>query len=130
MDLRTGMFISNHNGELSRMNCALNLNANISGVGIRCAIYLQALLTFALKTDNSTSHPVDIIVTNLSIQLTALYSISSTYLDDTIDIIASYFVFILLSACRTSSFDFSSEYLQSSKGRQTLLWLWATDMVF
>ena len=42
---------------------------------------------------------------------------------------ASYLVF-MLSACRNSSFDFSAEFLQSRKSRQTLLCLWATDMVF
>ena len=115
------------------MNCALHPNANISGSPIRGALYLQALLTFALKTDHSTSLPLDILVTNLAVQLTALYLIIAAYLDETIDIphsvIASYFVF-MLSACRNSSFDFSAEFLQSRKGRQTLLCLWATDMVF
>jgi hypothetical protein len=115
------------------MNCALNPNANNSGLIIRCALFPQALLTFALKTDHSTSVPLDIIVTNLAVQLAALYLVFSAYLDDAIDIphsvITSYFV-CMLSACRNSSFDFSTEYLQSIKGRQTLLWLWATDMVF
>jgi hypothetical protein len=106
------------------MNCALNPKVNISGLGI-C---LQALLTFGLKTDHSTSLPLDIIVTNLVVQLAALYLIISIYLDDTIDIphsvIASYFIF-MLSASRNNSFDFPAKFLQSIKGR-----LWATDMVF
>jgi hypothetical protein len=127
------MFYSTDNGALPRMNCALNPNADIAGLTVRCALYIQALLTFALKTDHSTSLPLDVIVTNLAVQIAALYLVVSVYLADTIDIphsvIASYFLF-MLSACRNTSFDFSAEYLQSSKGCQTLLWLWATDMVF
>ena len=127
------MFYSTEPGGLTTVNCALNPNPDISGIGVRCALYIQAFLTLALKADNSSSMPLDIILMNLGTEVAAVGLILSAYNDVTIDIphsfMVTYFV-SMLSSCRNTPFDFSWEFLQAKKGRQTIPWLWVMDFVF
>jgi hypothetical protein len=127
------MFYAIVNGEIQNVNCNLNPNPDISGIGVRTAFYLQAILTFALNTDNSSSKPIDILITNLTLQVAGIALIISAYADSTIDIphsvIVNYFV-VMLSACRNTSFNFSAAFLGDRRGEKTVLLMWIVDLVF
>lgn len=124
------MFYSG-SGALLHANCAVSPNADVSGIGVRLAFYLQALIMITLSKLNNKPH--EVFLSNLSIQIPALALISSAYFDTAIDVphtvIASQFS-ILFSACRMSVYDLSVEYLSSRRSLKVTSRIAVVDVVF
>ena len=124
------MFYS-RSGPLLHVNCAVSPNADVSGIGVRVALYLQALIMITLSQFNNKPH--EIVLSNLSLQIPALALISSAYFDTAIDVphtlIASQFP-TLFSACRISIYDLPVNYLTSRSSVRITSRIAVVDIVF
>jgi len=116
------MFYSSPDGPV---NCTPQPNLDISGIGVR---YLQTLFALALSYDISECSMQDIVLTNVSLQVTTLALILAAYRDATIDIPHS-IIGVIMSFCRYTAFDFPRAFLQSPRGARKMNWLWFLDFV-
>jgi len=100
----------NYNGTL-QINCQVIPNTDVSGVGVRWALFLQAFTAIVLSA--LALGPSEILMTNISTQGTSLALIAATYFDPTVDvvhaIVASQFA-VLLSSCRITTFDIPTSF--------------------
>src|SRR5271163_2445919 len=98
------MFYNFDNGALVSVNCETQPNPDISGIGVRIALYLQALFSILLGFRQTSA--TDVILTNFSLQVAGLSLIQAAYFDSSIDvphtIIVSHFA-VMMSACRCTS---------------------------
>jgi hypothetical protein len=103
----------------------------VSGIGVRCALYLQAL--FALLLLCAKRSPREIIFANVSLQVTALSLLAGAYFSQQIDVahtlMVSHFA-MMLSACRASSDPVSMMWLKSRQRFPMLSTLLFLDMLF
>ena len=124
------MFYS-YNGSDIHVNCVTSPNSDVSGIGVRGALYLQAAMMIILSM--LKQRPSDILFSNLSSQTTALALICATYFDPKVDVphtlVASHFS-ILFSTCRISSYDILPSTLRSRTAYKISSRLWALDIVF
>ena len=104
------MFYS-YNGSEILVNCATIPNSDVSGIGVRGALYLQAAMMIILSM--LKQRPSDILFSNLSSQTTALALICATYFDPKVDVphtlVASHFSILNLPhfLLRYTTFDTS-----------------------
>ena len=115
------------------MNCELQPNPDVSGIGVRWALYIQVFLALVMSHDSvPLGSLTEIVLANVSVQVAAVALILAASLDSTIDIphsvIVAQFV-VMLSSCRYTAFDFPASFLQSSIGVRTTNWLWLLDLV-
>lgn len=119
------------NGTVTHVNCKIVPNSDVSGVGVRGALYLQAALMIFLSFLKQS--PQDILFSNISLQTTSLALICASYFDPNVDIphtlVASEFS-ILFSTCRISSYDLLPSSLGSRAAFKTSSRLWLLDIFF
>jgi tetratricopeptide (TPR) repeat protein len=99
------MFYS-YNGTGFQINCQVVPNTDVSGVGVRWALFLQAFTTIILSA--LALEPSEILMTNISTQGTSLALIVATFFDPTVDIVHSIITSqfaVLFSICRITSLD-------------------------
>jgi tetratricopeptide (TPR) repeat protein len=77
----------NYNGTTLQINCQVVPNTDVSGVGVRWALFLQAFTTIVLSA--LALEPSEILMTNISAQGTSLALIAATFFDPTVDIVHS-----------------------------------------
>lgn len=75
------MFYTIENGSFTTVNCAIQPNPDVSGIGIRIAFYLQAFCSIIQIWNVTQSSPTDIVLTNLSLQVAGLSLIVAAYFD-------------------------------------------------
>jgi hypothetical protein len=125
------MFYNFDNGALVSVNCDPQPNPDVSGIGVRIALYLQALFSILLGFGEKSA--TDVILTNISLQVAGLSLIQAAYFDPSIDIphtiIVSHFA-VMMSACRSTSNAFSIRFLRSREGIKTVSLVWILDLVF
>jgi hypothetical protein len=78
------MFYTFDNGALVSVNCDPQPNQDVSGIGVRIALYLQALFSILLGFGEKSA--TDVILTNISLQVAGLSLIQAAYFDPSIDI--------------------------------------------
>ena len=130
------MFYTIENEALTTVNCAIQPNPDVSGIGVRIAFYLQALCSIILgigEIRNVTqSSPSDIVLTNLSLQVAGLSLPVAAYFDGTIDvphtIIASHLA-VMMSVCRSTSNGLRLSFLRSRRGLRTLVGIMVPDLL-
>src|SRR5437773_12519616 len=102
------------NGSVITVNCEVVPNTDVSGVGVRGALYLQAGITIILSC--YAKRPEEVQYTNLALQATSMAVIAATFFDPTVDVahslVASMFS-VLFSSCRFTSYDLSTSFLRS-----------------
>jgi hypothetical protein len=64
------MFYIYENWSLVSINCGTQPNPDISGIGVRIALYLPAVLSIFLRFKGSSA--TDVILTYISVQVAAL----------------------------------------------------------
>src|SRR5947207_15672857 len=105
---------SKWNGTTITINCVVQPNSDVSGIGIRGAFYMQAAIMIFLHFFQI--RPKDIFFSNLSIQVTSAALIGAVYFDSTVDVthtlVASQFA-ILFSCCRFTSYDLPTSVLRT-----------------
>lgn len=120
------------NGSVLSANCGVKPDAGVSGIGVRGALYLQAVLTLLLSMIDR-KHPREILFSNISMQATSLALILAAFFDPTIDVqhtlVASMFA-VMFSTCRMTSYDLSASFVNSLAGLKTLSRLWLCDLFF
>jgi|SRR5277367_378166 len=125
------MFYNFANGVLVNVNCDPQPNPDVSGIGIRIALYLQAV--FSILTGFGECSAADAILTNISLEVAALSLIQAAYFDSSIDIphtiIVSHLA-IMMSACRSTSNALSRQFLQSREGIKTVSVVSVLDLIF
>ena len=118
-------------GSAFRVNCLLSANSDVSGIGVRIAFYVQAVIMTTLSRVSNKPH--EILLSNLSVQITSLALISSAYFDTAIDVphtlIASQFS-ILFSACRLSVYDLPADCLRSRHSMKVTSRIALVDIVY
>jgi len=126
------MFYTIENGSFTTVNCAIQPNPDVSGIGIRIAFYLQAFCSIIQIWNVTQSSPTDIVLTNLSLQVAGLSLIVAAYFDGTIDvrhtIIASHLA-VMMSVCRSTSNGLRLSFLRSRRVLQTLVGIMVLDLL-
>jgi len=130
------MFYTIENEALTTVNCAIQPNPDVSGIGVRIAFYLQALCSIILgigEIRNVTqSSPTDIVLTNLSLQVAGLSLLVAAYFDGTMDvphtIIASHLA-VMMSVCRSTSNGLRLSFLRSRRGLRTLVGIMVLNLL-
>jgi hypothetical protein len=88
--------------------CGVIVNTDVSGIGVRFALYLQAALSVLMQVVRARGHCTGIIASNIAIQVASVALVLAAYLDNSIDgphaIIASQLA-VLLSASRVTVYD-------------------------
>ena len=125
------MFYTIDNGVLTRVNCEPQANPDVSGVGVRTSLYLQALLSILLSLGETSSKTI--IATNIAVQVTTLSLIMAACFDPEIDaphtIMVTHYV-TMASMIRITSNDFALRYLRTKDGLRAVTVIWLMDMVF
>jgi len=125
------MFYSTDNGALSHVNCDPQANTDVSGIGVRTSLYLQALLSILLSLGETTSS--SIIGTNVALQVTTLSLILAAYFDPDVDvphtIMVTHYV-MMMSMSRVTASDLAFHYLRTKDGLHGVTVLWLMDLVF
>src|SRR5271155_5554874 len=126
------MFYTVQNSTLV-VNCGVAPDSDVSGVGVRGALYFQAAVMIVLSFSQLKKDPHEILFWNLSMQTTSLALISATYFDPTVDIVhtlvASQFS-VLFSTCRITLYELPPSVLRSSVRSKSLSRLWILDTFF
>lgn len=123
------------NGRNLVINCTVSQDSDVSGIGVRGAFYTQAFILILLSfVCEKELRPTDIVLSNLSIQVTSAALIGAAYLDPTIDvphtIITSQFA-ILFSMCRMTTYDLPKRFFRNSaNGIKFTSQAWLLDLVF
>jgi hypothetical protein len=123
------------NGTAVVVNCVVIPDSDVSGIGVRGAFYTQAiLLIFFSVFCKRELRPGDIVLSNLSIQVTSAALIGAAYLDPFIDVphtlVTSQFA-ILFSACRITTYDLCKPFPgDPTKGLKFASQAWLLDLVF
>src|SRR5579859_6528148 len=108
------MFYTSDDGVLSHVNCDPQANPDISGIGVRTSLYLQALFSILLSLGETTSN--GIIGTNIALQVTTLSLIIAAYFDPEIDvphtIMVTHYV-MMASMSRITANDLNFHYLRT-----------------
>jgi len=124
------MFYSG-SGAALHVNCAVSPNSDVSGIGVRISLYIQAVIMIILS--NLNNKPQEIFLSNLSLQIPSLALLSSAYFDTAIDVphtlIASLFS-VLFSACRMSVHELPVRYLGSRRSMKVTSRIAVVDVVF
>ena len=124
------MFYSG-SGAALHVNCSVSPNSDVSGIGVRISLYIQAVIMIILS--NLNNKPQEIFLSNLSLQIPSLALLSSAYFDTAIDVphtlIAIHFS-VLLSACRMSVHDLPVRYLGSTRSMKVTSRIAVVDVVF
>jgi hypothetical protein len=117
------MFYNNNGDGTITVNCAVQPNTDVSGIGVRCAFYLQAAFSIFLNAGESSAK--DLFATNLALIVTSISIVAGAYLDSSIDIVhaimASHLAIMLL-ACATPIYAFPPRALKS-KGMGKVIFL-------
>ena len=107
-----------------RIVCTPKPNTDVSGVGVRTAIYIQAALSILMSSGFPS--PNQIIATNISLQIVSLSLLGAAYFDDAIDIphtiIVSHMA-VLLFSCRITALDFCPGSKMTGKLRGIMMCL-------
>src|SRR5271170_903626 len=123
------------NGTAIVVNCAVIPDSDVSGIGVRGAFYTQAvLLIFLSFFCKGELRPGDIVLSNLSIQVTSVALIGAAYFGSSIDVphtlVTSQFA-ILFSSCRITTYDLPKPFLgDPTKGLKFASQAWLLDLVF
>jgi hypothetical protein len=124
------MFYATLEGTISSVNCEPHANTDVSGIGVRCALYLQAAFSIVLAWGKSAPH--DVFAANVGLQAVSISLIAAAFFDPQIDvphtIIVSHFA-VLMSACRYSSNDFPAAFIQGPNGAKTAFGVWVIDIL-
>jgi hypothetical protein len=124
------MFTSTVNG-VTQVNCAVQPDSDVSGIGVRSAFYLQALLGILLNF--FAKSPSDIYLIDVSLLISSITFIVGTLCDSYIDIvhavIAGHFAVILAEA-RTPSFIWPVAALVKRGGKTALLRMEWVEVIF
>jgi len=121
------MFYSTDNGALSHVNCDPQANTDVSGIGVRTSLYLQALLSILLSLGETTSS--SIIGTNVALQVTTLSQRTSPDVDVPHTIMVTHYV-MMMSMSRVTASDLAFRYLRTKDGLRGVTVLWLMDLVF
>ena len=121
------MFYSTDNGALSHVNCDPQANTDVSGIGVRTSLYLQALLSILLSLGETTSS--SIIGTNVALQVTTLSQRTSPDVDVPHTIMVTHYV-MMTSMSRITASDLAFRYLRTKDGLRGVTVLWLMDLVF
>lgn len=125
------MFYNAGGDGVTTVNCAVQPNVDVSGIGIRCAFYLQAIFSIVLSTGKNL--PKDLFLANLSLLSTSLSIIAGVYFDSTIDVVhtimASHLA-VMLSACTTPASAYPSRVLQASEALKATIGVILLDLFF
>lgn len=120
------MFYSVNSSTIS-VNCQVQPNTDVSGIGVRVTLYATGAIMLVLSC--LQLDPLELLLSNLSIQATSLALILATIFDPTVDvphtIIASMFS-VLFSACRITPYDLKL----SRVGLKTMSQVWIADCFF
>ena len=120
----------NYNGTTLQINCQVVPNTDVSGVGVRWALFLQAFTAIVLSA--LALEPFEILMTNICTQGTSLALIAATSFDPTVDvvhsIVASQFA-VLLSSCRITTFDIPVSFPRIRRSMKLLSRLQFLDLV-
>jgi hypothetical protein len=104
--VKARMFYQRASGSFTRVNCEVEANSDVSGIGVRGAFYAQAFFSILVLLFGIP--PEAVLLSNFALQVSSMALIISAWLDNKIDvphtIIASQFA-VLLSACRVTSYD-------------------------
>jgi len=91
------MFVSTSGNGAPQVNCAVQPETDVSGIGIRYAFYLQA--AFSIFLNCGTRFPTDVYLTNMPVLLSLICVVGSTLFYSSIDIVhallASHFAVML-----------------------------------
>jgi hypothetical protein len=124
------MFTSTVNG-VTQVNCAVQPDSDVSGIGVRSAFYLQAL--FAILLNFFAKSPSDIYLIDVSLLISSITFIAGTLFDSSIDIvhalIAGHFA-VMLAEARTPSFIWPVAALVKRGGKTALLRMEAVEAIF
>jgi hypothetical protein len=78
------MFTSTVNG-VTQVNCAVQPDSDISGIGVRWAFYLQALSAILLNL--RAKSPSDIYLIDVTLLISSITFIAGTLFDPSIDVV-------------------------------------------
>jgi hypothetical protein len=124
------MFASTVNG-VTQVNCAVQPDSDVSGIGVRSAFYFQAL--FAILLNLFAKSPSDIYLIDVSLLISSITFIAGTLFDSSIDVvhalIAGHFA-VMLAEARTPSFIWPVAVLVKRGGKTALLRMEAVEAVF
>jgi hypothetical protein len=126
------MFYTTEHGVLTSLNCDIQPNTDVSGIGIRCALYIQAIFSLLLVFKIRTS--TEIVFNNVSLQVAAIGLIAAAYFDETIDVPHTIMVShlsVMMSSCRATVSSCSLGALRSSgKLSQAIFTIYLLDIIF
>jgi hypothetical protein len=119
------------NGTSIRVNCLVTPDSDVSGIGVRGALYIQTAIMILLTCFKL--QPDDVFFSNLSIQITSAALIGAAYFDPTIDVphtlVASQFS-VLFSACRITYYDLPMLFLRYKAATKIVSQIWVLDILF
>src|SRR5277367_5467455 len=128
---RESMFYVRTHGLITEVNCNVVPNSDVSGVGVRGALYMQAFVSIIMSL--LPPDLGDVISTNVLIQVTSLSLVASAYFDSGIDVphtlVASQFA-LLFSVVRITSYDLPLSRIRSEKELVVLSRMWLLDIFF
>lgn len=111
------MFYSNSGGTILSINCEVNTDLDISGIGFRFSLYLDALLSIVFAFYETSTK--DALLSNFAHLGTAVLVIATAYFNPTIDAphtIIVLHILAMLSASRYTSQDFPLARLETHSG--------------
>jgi tetratricopeptide (TPR) repeat protein len=120
-----------YEGSALQINCQVVPNTDVSGVGVRWALFTQAFITIILS--RVASEPLEILLTTLSVQATSLAIVAATYFDPIVDVahsvVASQFA-VLFSICRIAPSDIPNSFPRTRASMKLVTRLWLLDLFF